>query len=116
MSSPIHAVVGIGLVLFGIPFAINQFRDATRCEATPALIEQVMGDLLPADYAGDKDVLKTKLVDSLSGTTDCGEIIKKIQNNILSQAVPEEMREKEGDGKITFKNEAEAIEYYRSQY
>lgn len=111
----VKAALAIGAVSLGIPAAIDVVGGTVKCEATPQVIEQVMYDMLPVDYIGDREALKQNLIASLSHTTDCVEMTKAIQTNIISQAMPDEMKPKADDDKITFQNDAEALEYFRAK-
>ena len=117
MKGIIPAVVCLIVVFYGTPHLLGKAAEVKMsCSATPEMVDTVMLQMNITTSTHDKEKLRETVLKAMSTTTDCTKMAGEIQKNIIEANLPAEMKPKEGEETITFKNEKEAIEYYRSQY
>ncbi len=115
MKQLISAITFLIVVFYGIPFLLGQAQDIKQsCVATPEMVDTVMKQMNIDPSTHDTEKLKATVLKAMSTTTDCTKMAGAIQKNIIEESLPEEMKNKEDT--IKFKNDEEAMQYFRTQY
>ena len=117
MKQIIPAALLLIVVFYGIPHMFKVADEVKQsCVATPEMVDTVMARMNITPGTHDTEKLKATVLKAMSTTTDCTKLAGEIQKNIIQANLPPEMQPQEGEKTIKFKNDKEAMEYYRTQY